>query len=59
MDVEKREKRKTYRAPVLLAYGKLETITASVGCTFNKIGSSPDDATLMISSIQGDAVCLR
>lgn len=58
MNVEKRERRKDYRAPVLLAYGRLETITASVSCTFNKIGSSPDDATMMIPNIHGNTVCI-
>lgn len=51
MNGKKQEKRKAYRAPVLLAYGNLETITAAVSCTFNKIGSSPDDATLLVPTI--------
>jgi hypothetical protein len=57
MKTKQQEKRKTYHAPQLFAYGKLETITASVSCTFNKIGSSPDDVTLLVPNIHGDPVC--
>ena len=51
------ERRRDYHAPQLIQHGTLETITAGSGCSFEKIGSMPDDSTLVISALHGDELC--
>ena len=55
---QNRERRGAYCAPELIPYGKLETITAALTCDFNKVGSTNDDATLLVSDVHGDPECL-
>ena len=54
-------KRRAYISPDLTLYGRLETITFGnlPDCPngYNKIGSSPDDFTVVSPSLHGDIIC--